>query len=442
MNRDPDLHHAAPATDRSHYDLVIIGGGLIGGSLACALAGTGLRVAVVEAVAADAAAQPSYDERVIALSLGSRRILGAIGLWSAIAPEAEPILKVHIGERGGCGVSRLDHAELGVEALGYVASARAMGVAIRAAQAAAPRVDLLCPARLLGQRVGADGVDLEIACRGETLRLSTRLLVAADGGDSAVRRAQGIDTEERPYGQTAIITTVTPDRPQTGWAFERFTDTGPLAMLPMTRGRYSVVWTCREDETADLLGLTDDAFLTRLQARFGFRLGRLGQAAPRRAYPLKLLLTRDTVHPRLVLIGNAAHTLHPVAGQGFNLGLRDVASLAEVLAEAAAGGADPGRPQVLNAYLAWRGSDQQETGNLTDTLARLFVNPWLPLRLGRNLGLLGLDLLPPARRLLAQRFMGVGGRAPRLARGLALGVDNDHGASIRPSKRQRKHGQD
>ena len=161
MNRDPDTHHSPLTTHHSHYDLVIVGGGLIGGSLAVALAGTGLRVAVVEAVAADAAAQPSYDERVIALSLGSRRILGAIGLWADIAPEAEPILDVHISERGGCGTSRLDHAELGVEALGYVASARVMGAAIHAALAAAPRVDLLCPARLVGQRVRADGVDLE-----------------------------------------------------------------------------------------------------------------------------------------------------------------------------------------------------------------------------------------------------------------------------------------
>ncbi|HYN78657.1 MAG TPA: 2-octaprenyl-6-methoxyphenyl hydroxylase [Lamprocystis sp. (in: g-proteobacteria)] len=420
-----------------HYDLVIVGGGLIGGSLACALAGTGLRVAVVEAVAASAAVQPSYDERVIALSLGSRRVLGAIGLWADMAAEAEPILDVHISERGACGTSRLDHAELGVEALGYVASARAMGAAIRAALAAAPRVDLLCPACLVSHRVRADGVDLEVVHHDETLHLRTRLLVAADGGDSAVRRAQGITTLERTYGHDAIITTVTPDRPRTGWAFERFTESGPLAMLPMTRGRYSVVWTCREAETTELLGLGDDAFLARLQARFGFRLGRLGQAAPRRAYPLKLLLTRDTVHPRLVLIGNAAHTLHPVAGQGFNLGLRDVASLAEVLADAAAQGADPGRPPVLEAYREWRGSDQQETANLTDTLARLFVNPWLPLRFGRNLGLLGLDLLPPARRLLAQRFMGVGGRAPRLARGLPLvGLDAE------ADHRSRRYGQD
>jgi 2-octaprenyl-6-methoxyphenol hydroxylase len=425
MHPEPSTRHSSPAPGQAQFDLVIVGGGLIGGSLACALADTGLRVAVIEAVAADAAVQPSYDERVIALSLGSRRILGAMGLWDGIAPEAEPILRVHIAERGGCGTARLDHAELGVEALGYVAGARAMGAAIRAALAAAPRVEWLCPARVTGQRLHADRVDLEVQCNGETRGLSTRLLVAADGGDSLIRRDQGIAVDERSYGQQAIITTVTPDRPRTGWAFERFTDTGPLALLPMTGGRYSVVWTCRDTETAALLGLSDAAFLARLQGRFGFRLGRLGQAAPRRAYPLKLLLTRETIRPRLVLIGNAAHTLHPVAGQGFNLGLRDVAALAEVLVpvDASAGerGFDPGASTVLDAYRVWRGHDQQHTAALTDTLARLFVNPWLPLRLGRNLGLLGLDLLPPARRTVARHFMGTGGRAPRLARGLPLG---------------------
>jgi len=381
----------------------------------------------VEAVAADAALQPSYDERVIALSWGSRRILEAIGLWGAVAPEAEPICRIHISERGQCGIARLDQAELGVDALGYVVPARALGAAIRPALDGLPGIDLRCPARLVGLRVQGDLVALQIEGRDGLNELHSRLVVAADGGDSAVRRAQGISVEEQPYGHDAIITTITPDRPRPGWAFERFTDTGPLAMLPMTAGRWSVVWTCREQETAGLLALPDDAFLARLQGRFGYRLGRLGLAAPRRAYPLKLLLTRETIHPRLVLIGNAAHTLHPVAGQGFNLGLRDVAALAEVLAEAATRGEDPGAPAVLAAYRQWRGPDQQTTAALTDTLARLFVNPWLPLRLARNLGLLGLDLLPPARRAVARRFMGQGGRTPRLARGLPLGAGRTAG---------------
>ncbi len=406
------------------YDVVIIGGGLVGGSLACALNGTGLKVALIEAVAPRCEQQPSYDERVIAVSLGSQRIFSAIGLWPDIEPEAEAILKVHVSDRGHCGFARLDHAEEGVEALGYVAPARAIGLAIHAGLERAANLKRYCPAQLLSHRVHADGVDVDVVAEGETLHLRTRLLVAADGANSAVRRQLDLATEERAYGHDAIITTLTPERPLRGLAFERFTESGPLAMLPMTNGRYSVVWTCREDETAEILALSDADFLARLQARFGYRLGRLGQAAPRRAYPLKLLLTRDSVQERLVLIGNAAHSLHPVAGQGFNLGLRDVAALAEVVAQSAVKGGDVGSAATLANYRHWRLRDQIATARLTDALARLFVMRWLPVRIGRNLGMLGLDLIPGARHLLAERFMGLGGRLPRLARGLPL--ENTH----------------
>jgi 2-octaprenyl-6-methoxyphenol hydroxylase len=404
------------------YDLVIIGGGLVGGSLACALSGCGLRIAVVEAVPASAEAQPSYDERVIALSWGSRRIFEAIGLWADIVAEAEPIRQVHVSDRGHFGFTRLDLDDAGVDALGYVAPARAIGIAIRSGLTRAADVDVLCPARLLDYRVETDRVDIEVQGEGEgeRLRLRAALLVAADGGDSAVRQRLDLQVQDDRYDQDAVITTVSPDRPRTGVAYERFTDTGPLALLPMTGGRYSVVWTCHRDETSALLALSDEAFLARLQARFGYRLGRFQQVAARRAYPLKLVLTRNPVQPRVVLIGNAAHTLHPVAGQGFNLGLRDVAALAEVVACSARAGADLGGPATLADYRGWRGADQPSTARLTDLLARLFVNPWPPLRLARSVAMLGLDMIPPARQRVAQRFMGVGGRLPGLACGVPL----------------------
>lgn len=402
-----------------NYDLVIVGGGLVGGSLACALGATGLRVAVVEAVAPETADRPGHDERVIALSWGSKRILDGIGLWRGVGPEAEPIRHIHVSDRGHFGFAHLDHAELGVEALGYVAPARTLGRAIRAGL---DGVEVLSPARLLGFWVRREHADLEISLAGESRLLRTRLLVAADGGDSGIRSRLKLPVRERSYGHDAVITTVTPDRPRPGTAFERFTDTGPLAMLPMTGGRYSVVWTAREAETPAVLDLGDDAFLARLQERFGYRLGRLTDPGRRVAYPLKLLLARETVRERLVLIGNAAHTLHPVAGQGFNLGLRDVAALAEVLVDAARDGTDPGGRVVLDAYRRLRGRDQASVAAATDLLARLFVNPWLPLRVARDAGMLGLDLVPGARRRLAERFMGVGGRQPRLARGIPTEV--------------------
>ena len=411
------------------YDLVIVGGGLVGGSLACALSGSGLKVCSIEAVAADAASQPSYDERVIALAWGSRRILEGIGLWGQIAPGAEAIHQIHISERGGFGFAHLDRAEQGVEALGYVAPARLLGTAIRGSlgEGAGPGVGgltLLCPARLLGLRMQSDGVDLEVSVAGASRTLRARLLVAADGGDSFVRRRLGLAVRERPYGHDAVITTVTPDRPRPNTAYERFTDTGPLAMLPMTEGRWSVVWTAREADTQTLLRLSDAAFLARLQDRFGYRLGGLTRLGRRVSYPLRQVMAREPVGDRLVLIGNAAHTLHPVAGQGFNLGLRDVAALAEVLADSARAGSDPGGTAVLDAYRRQRGRDQADAALVTDVLARLFINPWGPLRLARDLGLVGIDLVPGARRLLARRFMGIstdaGGRQPRLSRGLSL----------------------
>ena len=401
------------------YDLVIIGGGLVGGTLACALRDTGLRICVVEAVPPRAANQPSYDERVIALAWGSRLIFDGIGLWDRMSAEAEPIRRIHISDRGHFGFGRLDSSDHGVDALGYVIAARAMGSVINDALNASDAIDLLCPAKVVGLRQRDDCVDLEVVGGGESRLISTSLVVAADGGDSDIRRRLGLSVRERDYEHDAVITTVTPDRPQTGTAFERFTDTGPLAMLPMTEGRYSVVWTARREQTPEILALSDAAFLGRLQRRFGYRLGGLDRPAPRRAYPLRLLLTRETVQQRLVLIGNAAHTLHPVAGQGFNLGLRDVAALSEVMADAARAG-DFGGEQTLAAYQRWRGSDQRQAAAMTDGLAHLFVNPWLPLRLARDAGLVGLDLVPGLSRLFARQFMGLKGRLPRLARGLPL----------------------
>jgi 2-octaprenyl-6-methoxyphenol hydroxylase len=406
------------------YDLVIVGGGLVGGSLACALAGSGLRVAVIEAAtpqhpAAGAAPPPAqYDERVIALSLGSRRIFSGMGIWPALAAAAEPIRRVHVSDRGRPGFAHLDADDEGVEALGYVAPARAIGAAIEGCLASAEGVELLRPARLAGLRVERHHADLEVVVDGVSQLLRTRLVVAADGGDSGVRKRLKLGVRERAYGYDAIISTVTPDRPQPGVAYERFTDSGPLALLPMTGGRWSVVWTAHERDTPAIMALDDDAFRAALQARFGARLGQLTRPGRRIAYPLRLVLAKQITRPRVALVGNAAHTLHPVAGQGFNLGLRDVAELADLLVEAQVTGRDAGGATVLDGYRRRRSADQRGVALVTDTLARLFVNPFPPVRAARDAGMLALDLCPTARHALARRFMGLGGRLPRLARGL------------------------
>lgn len=420
-----------PLTNSStqDVDVVIVGGGLVGASLACALRDLDLSVAVVEAVAPRAPDHPSYDERVIALSWTSAQVFAGIGLWAAIAPDAEPIRRVHVTQRGGFGRTCIDHCDEGVAALGHVVPARAIGAALQgflaASEANAPR--LVAPARVVDLRVTQDWVEIEVdTARVVTDRFRTRLLVAADGGDSVVRQRLAIPQRERPYDQDAIIATVTPDRPHQGVAYERFTSTGPLALLPMTEGRCSVVWSATSAETDALLALDDAAFLARLQDRFGWRLGRLRHLSRRVAFPLSLRLADESAAPRVVLIGNAAHTLHPVTGQGFNLGLRDVAALAEELAVARRAGGDPGGPAVLQAYQAWRRRDQATVAATTDLLARLFLDQAPPLRLARDLGLLGVELAPSGpRHLLARLFMGRMGRQTRLARGLPLEGHHD-----------------
>jgi len=402
------------------YDLLVVGGGLVGASLARALAGTGLRLAVLEAVAADAPHPPGYDDRVIALAWGSRVILEALGCWSTLALDAEPIERIHISDRGHFGCARLDRREHGLPALGYVAPAQAIGRALRTGSADPPDLDWLCPARLQDFRIEPGRVMAQVEVAGQERMLGARLLVAADGADSPVRRRLDLPLQHWRYDQSAVIANLTPGIPHQGVAYERFTDTGPLALLPMTEGRCALVWTQRDAVLPETLALDDDAFLGRLQDRFGFRLGRLQRVGRRSAYPLQLLRAQELVRPRLALIGNAAHTLHPIAGQGFNLGLRDVALLAEVLVEARARSEDPGSLPVLERYAAGRLPDQARAALITDALARLFVNPLPPVQCARNLGLLALDLMPPLRRTLTRQFMGLRGRLPRLARGLSL----------------------
>ena len=402
------------------YDVLIIGGGMVGTSLARAVSGQGLKIGVIEAVPFLAQNQPSYDDRVLALSWGTRLILQGMGLWSQLLTEVEPIHEIHISDRGHFGFTRLSSRKEGVEALGYVVTARSLGRVLVEGLADTSDIDLICPASLEGIIQEPAHLLLEVERGGVLERLSCRLLVAADGGDSKVAQLLALPSRESVYGQTALIANVTPERPHQGKAYERFTDSGPLAMLPMDGGRCSMVWTARDEQVSELLALDDESFLCRLQARFGYRLGRLLKVGQRQAYPLKLKRVKELVRPRIALVGNAAHTLHPVTGQGFNLGLRDVAALAEILADSAHAQSDPGSGENLQRYTQWRLGDQNRVTYITDSLARLFANPFVPLRLARNLGLLGLDLTPGLKHLVARQFMGLNGRSPRLARGVPL----------------------
>ncbi len=402
------------------YDVIIIGGGMVGASLARSLAGRGLKIAVVEAWPLRSGRQPSYDDRAIALAYGSRLILQGMGIWSSLEADAEPIRRIHVSDRGHFGFTRLEASEQGVDALGYVVTAQRLGEIFMQDLEGLTGAAFFCPASLQSFEVTEDAVSVLIIMDGEKQVLRGRLLVAADGNRSLVREGLGIEVREWDYGQTAVISNLTPEAEPDGTAFERFTDTGPMALLPLSGGRYGLVWTLAEAEVDGVMALDERGFLRRVQERFGYRLGRFEKAGRRSSYPLKLLHAREHVRPRVALIGNAAHAVHPITGQGFNLGIRDVAVLAEVISDACKAGDDPGSLRVLQGYADWRKRDQQTVVMLTDGLVRLFTNPLLPLRLGRNLGLLALDLLPGAKRQLTRQFMGLSGRLPRLSRGLPL----------------------
>jgi 2-octaprenyl-6-methoxyphenol hydroxylase len=409
-----------PQSDTADFDVLIIGGGMAGASLACALGNSGLQVAVVEQFPLRSASQPSYDDRTVALAYGSKRIFAAMGVWDAIVERgASPIEHIHISDRGHFGFTRLHASQAGVEALGYVVENRTLGEALLDAMAGYPAVTLLCPAAMQHIDVDDDVARVTIRLENAQRTLTSRLVVVADGGRSGAREMLGIPTREVPYGQTAVVANVTPARCHGQVAYERFTPTGPLALLPMTENRCALVWSVAPEEVDGLLALADDVFLARLQERFGERLGAFVKVGRRNAYPLTLTRVGEHVRKRLALIGNAAHTLHPVAGQGFNLGLRDVAVLAQVLRDAVAFERDPGDLGVLRRYADWRRRDNFAVSTFTDMLVRTFSNSFPPLAAARNLGLMAVDVCPPLKQALVRRTMGLAGRLPRLARGLA-----------------------
>lgn len=404
-----------------NYDLLIVGGGMVGASLACALAGQDLRIGLLEAAPLTVSAHPSYDDRTIALAQGTKRIFQTLGLWETLAPTAAPIKKIHISERGGIGFAHLDCREEKVDALGYVTEARLIGAALLAKLPTLKGVELLCPARLEQITVEPAAACATVRLGDErTVELSARLVVAADGARSPVREQLGIPALRWEYDQQAVIANVTPTLPHRQVAYERFTEDGPVAVLPMADNRCAVVCTVREPDVAAVLALDDAGFIALLHHRFGDRLGAFTRVGRRQAYPLFLLKSREHARTRVALIGNAAHTLHPIAGQGFNLGIRDVAALAEVIADAGRKGQDIGDLAVLDRYADWRRWDQRQTIAFTDALTRLFVNPLPPVRAARNLGLLAFDLLPPLKHWFARQTMGLDGRLPKLARGLPL----------------------
>ncbi len=386
--------------------VIIIGGGMAGATLALALSHmTGGRLAIdlVEAAAPESRAHPGYDARAIALAQGTCQQLTAIGVWPSLGPCATAITEVQVSDRGHIGRVRLAARDYRLPALGSVVELYDAGQRLFALLRRAPGVRLHCPAILkeIARRQDDTLVTLDT---GE--RLTGRLLVAADGSHSLAARGCDIRWRQQDYPQLAVIANVSTALPHEGRAFERFTEHGPLAMLPMSRGRSSLVWCLPLSRREDVAAWSDGQFIDALQGEFGWRLGRITAVGQRQCYPLQLRTATRHISHRLALVGNAAQTLHPIAGQGFNLGLRDVMTLAETLAAALENGADIGAYATLERYQQRRLPDQSATVGITDGLINVFANQHFPLVAARNLGLLSMAASSTLRDALARQTLG------------------------------------
>ena len=402
------------------YDIVIAGGGMVGASLAVALGNTKLRIALIEAVSLSNDQQPSYDDRGLALSLSSRRIFEALGVWQQVEMNANPIRRVHISDQGHFGKVRMDAANMGLEALGHVVVARELGLVLLSHIGQTGNIDLICPAQVTEVQQHVDKITLTLFFEEQEQVLNCKLLVVADGTRSRIRDQLGITTSQIDYGQTAIVSNVTPELLHADTAYERFTRFGPLAFLPLKGNRCVVVLTVPTDQTQHYMQLGSDQFLEEIQRRFGRRLGSLNKLGLRRSYPMIQLQAEQQLADRAVLLGNSAHTIHPNGAQGFNLCLRDVAGLAEQLIRGIRQGIDPGSKILLDAYVASRMEDQKRVSRFAHGMTEWFYNTQTTKAMLRNTAMTFMDLFPPAKTDFMRRGMGVFGKQPALVRGLEI----------------------
>ena len=391
------------------FDILILGGGLVGSSLACALDGRGYRIGLVEA-SLPSVTPPGFDERKLALAAASVNALTALGVLSGTTVPS-PVRRIHVSRAGDFGAVRLEASDSGRESFGGVVPARELGLALERRLASLVDLRMLRPNTVTGLEAQEHFVNVRLRREGAEQSVTTRLLVAADGTRSFARGALGIAVEEHDYQQTLLVCSIATDRLADGTAYERFTEHGPVAMLPMGQ-EYGAICAVPGAEADAILALNDADYTGYFQQRFGWRAGRIERVGRRSAYPLVRVLADRLVAPRAILVGNAAQTIHPIGAQGFNLGLRDALTLAEIL-----GQGDPGATNLLDAYVAARREDRERTLAFSDHLARLTANPSLPMQVMRSFGLLALAHLPGLSAPLVAGAMGFRGRVPRLARG-------------------------
>ncbi len=399
-------------------DVIIAGGGLNGSALALALAGAGLQVTAIDSLPADTRTGPAFDGRAYALAHACKRLLDAIGVWPAVAGNAQPILEIKVTDgRAGEGPSpfmlQFDHAEIEESPMGWMVEDRHLRAALRQAIDATPGITQLNGRTITAQQIASQA---EVTLDDATTH-AARLLIGADGQHSGTARRAGIRRMSWSYGQTALVCAIAHERPHHGIAHQFFMPPGPLAILPLPGNLCSTVWTETEAEAARIHSLNDDAYLDTLRPRFGGFLGQIALKGARFTYGLPFSVAHSFVADRVALVGDAAHRLHPIAGQGLNAGLKDVAALAEVLTLAHRRGEDIGRCNVLDRYQQWRRFDTASLALATDAVNRVFSNDNSLLRLGRDLGLGVVNALPGLRRGLIREATGLTGDLPKLLQG-------------------------
>jgi 2-octaprenylphenol hydroxylase len=399
-----------------HYDVVIAGGGMVGAALACALGNSRLRVALVEGVPLTRI-RPGTDTglRVSAISRASQRIFDAVGCWDRIkAWRVSPFREMQVWDAAGPGQVHFDSATTGEALLGWIIENQVIQYALLERSRAFDNVELLCPAALSLASLADDGVHLQLE---DGRAFYARLLVGADGANSRVRHWAQIDTDGWGYDQKALVATVRTEKFHQETAWQRFLPTGPLAFLPLYDGRCSIVWSTTPGHGEKLLTMDAADFAVALAEAIEWRLGAIAEVGARAAYPLRLQHARTYVKRRVAVIGDAAHVIHPLAGQGVNLGLLDAAALAEVILDAVATGRDMGSLKVLRRYERWRKGENLLMLGIMDGFKRVFGSTLPPVRLLRNLGLNLTDVATPVKNLITRRAMGLDGDLPRLARG-------------------------
>ncbi|MEK9970277.1 MAG: UbiH/UbiF/VisC/COQ6 family ubiquinone biosynthesis hydroxylase [Ferrovibrio sp.] len=417
---------AATPAKPTQYDAAVIGGGLNGLTQAIALARHGISVAVIDREDPVRVTAAGFDGRVSAIALASQRMLEAIGLWRHVSA-AQPMWDIRVSDGDSLLFVHYDHSTLGTDPFGYLVENRVMRVAQQAALAECPNLTLLAPmtASRIDYGIAGAGAPAQIELA-DGRQITARLVIGADGRQSTIRRDAGIRTIDWSYRQTGIVCTVQHDLPHEGVAQERFLPAGPFAILPMTddtagNHRSSLVWTEPTERAAAIMALDDAGFAGEMRARFGAGYGACDVVGPRWSYPFSFMLALRYSGHRMALIGDAAHGIHPIAGQGLNLGLRDIAALTEAVVDAKRLGLDIGRSDVLERYERWRGVDNLVLGAVTDGLTRLFSNDIAPIRIARDLGLGVVNRINPLKKLFMRHAMGDVGRLPRLLKGETLG---------------------